>query len=87
MSVFLAYQYVWPGVITLLLGMKMIYWDSFWGFGGGGNILKNKCVSNCREDENMFLSPCRKSSYTQDVSYGLDDFKCFYSTCHGSYWN
>jgi hypothetical protein len=27
----------------------------------------------------MFLFPCRKTSYTQDVSYRLDDFKCLYS--------
>jgi hypothetical protein len=30
---------------------------------------------SCKEDGNMFLSPCSKNSYSQDVSYGLDDFK------------
>jgi hypothetical protein len=37
--VFLVYQYVWPGVITALLGMKIIYWDCFLGFEGRGGIL------------------------------------------------
>ena len=40
-SLFLAYQYVWPGVITVLLGMKMIYWDCFiGGLWGGENSNK-----------------------------------------------
>ena len=37
-------------------------------------------MSNCRVDGNVFLSLCRKNSYSQDVFYSLENFKCLHST-------
>ena len=40
MLVFLTYQYVWPGVITALLGMKIFAGIAFWGLWGGQTSTK-----------------------------------------------
>jgi hypothetical protein len=36
----------------------------FWGDAGGGSSQYGLSASNCREDENEFLSPCRKMSFS-----------------------
>jgi hypothetical protein len=77
---FLACQNVWPVVITVLLGMKMVYWDCFLGVPGGEENSKNVGLRVIAEEMEMCSYFHVGKINSQDASYRLDDFKCLYST-------
>jgi hypothetical protein len=72
-NVFFFCQYFWPIETPSLLGMKMFC--CHWFFLGGVEVVggwdgpykMGLSASNCREDENTFLYPCREKIHIHQI--------------------
>jgi hypothetical protein len=63
------------------IGLLTVYGGDGVGYVGG-SVKEGLVYNNCREDENIFLYPCRKKIHINHMfPEGCTNSKCLYSIC------